>query len=73
MLGGIPVFDHRAGIFRCKGILHPDGDVSGHHRLNGRRIDDLGTEVGEFHGFLVGDGRDDLYVAHPTRIGGHHS
>ena len=41
--------------------------------LHGLRVDDLGAEIGELHGLVIGQRVDDLGVRHQPRIGRQHA
>ena len=36
-------------MFGVEGVLHPDGDILNAYRIDGRRIDDLRTEITQLH------------------------
>ena len=54
---------------RTKGILDPQRYPLLQRRLNGRRMDDLGTEVRHLHGFAIRHGRYRKRLAYFSRIG----
>ena len=58
---------------RREGVADPDRNVARDRRLHGLRMDDLGAEVGELHGLVVGELVDHLGVRHQARIGRQHA
>ena len=61
----------RSGILRMEGVLHVDGDAFGHHRLDGGRVNDLGSKVGQFLCGAVGDVGNGAGGRRHLGVGGH--
>ena len=58
-------------MFRVEGILDLDGDILDTDGINRRGIDDLRTEVTEFHGLHIREFVDGIGGLDDFRIGGH--
>ena len=67
------LLDDGARIFRIERVFYPDGDILDAYGIDGRRIDDLGTEVTKFHGFDVTQLVDGVGRLDNARIGSHES
>ena len=65
------VFDERSRVFRVEGVLHLDGDVLDADRVDGRRIDDLGTKVTKLHRLDIRQFVDGIGCLDDTRVCGH--
>ena len=65
--------DQRARLLRREGVADPDRNAAADGRRHGLRVDDLGAEVRELHGFVVRQRIDDLGIGHAARIGRQHA
>ena len=65
--------DERARLFRREGIANPDRNALQHRGRHRLRMDHLGAEVRELHGFVVGQRIDHLGIGHQARIRAQHA
>ena len=68
---GNHILDNRAGVIGIEGVLHADGDILHAYGIDGRRINHLGTEVAELHGFHIAQFGDGIGGMDDARVGGH--
>ena len=64
-------FDAAAHVFGIEAVANDDRNIIVDRRPQRLRMDDLGTEIGEFHGLVVGKLIDDARLGHAVRIRTH--
>ena len=67
------VFDNRSGVGRIERVLHSDRYILHAHGIDGRRIDNLGTEVAKLHRLYITQLGDGVCSVNHPGVGSHES